>query len=245
MFWKILKYVGLLILTLVVLVGSIYFFVYVDPAQRPQYTGEQTEYTTFRGDDFPPSAIEDLAKEWGQNKIIPTAIQLPALLALRQYPELKDKKVVFHYAPAAIPLSSRPSPGSVFRHANHRTYNVFVSSKSDEGLEPILIHSLPFDAQVAILAHELGHSLFYTKLTGLQIAKFGMDYALKAQTRAIHEKGTDSLVVYRGLGQPLYEYADWVRSPIMMGDNYIEDEVWVDQFYLKPGEIEELMEQTH
>ncbi|MEL6274078.1 MAG: hypothetical protein AAFU03_03085 [Bacteroidota bacterium] len=242
MFWKILKYLGLFVLTLLIIVASIYFLVTVDPAQRPKSTGAQTEYITFREDDFPPAAIEELAAEWGKNKFIPAAIRLPALLALRQYPELKDKKVVFHYAPAAIPLSSRPSPGSVFQHANNRTYNVFVSSKSDPGLEPILIHSLPFDSQVAILAHELGHSLFYTQLTGLQIAKFGMDYALKAETRAIHEKGTDSLVVYRGLGLPLYEYATWVRSPVMMGENYIEDEAWVDQFYLKPGEIKEMME---
>lgn len=238
---KILKYLGLTLLGIITLIACLYLFVSVDPHQRPEWASGQTVVEQYQQEDFTPSDIAALEATYAQNKEIPPAILLPTLLALKQYPELKDYHMVFHYAPAMIPMSSRPAPSGVLKHAKKRAYHVYISSESDPGLEPILIHRLPFNAQVAIMAHEIGHTLFYTKLTGIQVAKFGLQYLIDKEDRAAHEKGTDSLVVYKGLGEHLYEYADYVRSSEAMGDGYVEGEGFADEFYLRPGLIRELM----
>lgn len=242
MWRKILRVLGYSILMIMFIICAVYVLVSVDPYQHAKASKlNNVKDLNFIEAMLSPEAMDSLAQIYGGNKSIPTELRSAALLALSYYPELKDHSITFHYEPAMIPLSSRPAPWGIFQHANERNYHIYVSSESNEAMESILIHNLPPASQVAILAHELGHTLFYTRLTGLQVAKFALVYAVDTEARASHEKGTDSLVVYRGLGPELLEYANYVRYESDLKNSYVEDKGFSDEFYLKPDAIEALM----
>jgi hypothetical protein len=51
-----------------------------------------------------------------------------------------------------------------------------LNNEQPSYFEPILLRSLPFDAQVGVLAHELGHIVYYEHLNTLQFGKWGINY---------------------------------------------------------------------
>ena len=131
---------------------------------------------------------------------------------------------------------------SLLKSKKNRRYNVFISTKSTDDLEPILFKYLSFDAQVGILAHELGHTFYYEKHSVWQIIKFAIQYLINGNFRGTHEKTTDALVVYKGLGWPVYRYAHFIRNSEttkeMMESGGLS---FMEKFYLSEEELLEIM----
>lgn len=186
-----------------------------------------------------------LLQEFGNRKTLPEGYELPCLLALRYFPELKNVRINFVHREALIPLSSRPNLLTMFGKRDQWEFQVIISSKSTTAMNPILLKNLPFDAQVAILAHELGHTLHYQQYNFWQLLKFGMKYAIDADFRKMHERATDAVVIYRSLGWQLFEYAEYVRTAPQAKAHYEASKAFLDAHYLTPTEVLETMSQIN
>jgi len=176
----------------------------------------------------------------GYRKELPEGFELQTLLALRHYPELKHTHIKFIVKKAFIPLASRPSMFSLLRKRDHRTYRVIISDESLPQMESVLLKKLPFNAQVAIIGHELAHTVEYETFNSYQLSAVGLLYFL-GSFRASMEKGTDRRTIEHGLGWQLLEYAEHVRE--VSGSNTKQID-FMDKFYMNPEEVKTIINQS-
>jgi hypothetical protein len=184
--------------------------------------------------------FDSLVSELGYRKELPVGFELQTLLALRHYPELINTRVKFIIKKAFIPLSSRPSMFSLLRKRDQRTYRVIISNGRLPQMESVLLKNLPFNAQVAIIGHELAHASEYQTLNSYQLMCTGVLY-LWGSFRVSMEKGTDRRTIEHGLGWQLLEYAEHVRE--VSGSNKKQID-FMDKFYMNPEEIRILIDQV-
>jgi hypothetical protein len=162
------------------------------------------------------------------------------LLALRHYPELRNTHIKFIVKKALIPLASRPETFSLLRKRDHRTYRVIISDQSLPQMESVLLKKLPFNAQVAIIGHELAHTVEYETFNSHQLSAVGILYFF-GSFRASMEKGTDRRTIEHGLGWQLLEYAEHVRQVSGSNNKQID---FMDKFYMNPDEIRKVMNES-
>lgn len=184
-------------------------------------------------------AVDSLQALYGKNKRLILKYKLQTLLALSHYPELKNTHIHFYEEEALIPLASRPEPGTMFGSKTDWQYNVIISTKSLDLLEPVLVKNLPFNAQVGIIGHELAHTTYYLDKNIWQMLVIGLNYPFPG-FRADFEKNTDRRTVAHGLGFQLLEYARYARKVIEYEETSLGSE-----YYLSPEEIEAQMKQTY
>lgn len=237
--WRVLRVIFYILLPIGVFIAAVLIFPKVE-AQQQLIPAERTPRRQLDS-IFYAQRIKDLHREFGQNKELLPGYELQNLLALSYYPELKGVKMQFLYKKTLIPLSSRPYAAAMFSPKKDWIYRVIVSSASTESMEPILLKNLPFDAQVGILAHELGHSVHYQPYSFWQVAKFALLYAFDSNFRAVHERSTDETVVYHGLGWQLFDYAKFVRTAPSTKEHYETSKDFIDKYYLTPTEILSVM----
>ena len=199
---------------------------------------EHTDYKrvepviSYSAEDY-EHCLDSLTKEFGSRKELPEEFELQTLLALRHYPELENTHIKFIVKRAFIPLASRPSMFSLLRKRDQRTYRVIISDRSLPQMESILLKNLPFNAQIAIIGHELAHTVEYETLNSYQLSAIGQLYIV-GSFRATMEKGTDLRTIEHGLGWQLLEYAQYVRK--VSGTNAKQVD-FMDKYYMNPDEI--------
>ena len=184
--------------------------------------------------------FDSLVAELGCRKELPEGFELQTLLALRHYPELTNTHIQFIVKKAFIPLASRPSLVSLLRQRDKRIYRVIISDQSLPQMEAILLKNLPFNAQVAIIGHELAHAVDYETMNSHQLSIVGLLY-FSGSFRASMEKGTDRRTIEHGLGWQLLEYAEYVRKVSGSNDRQTD---FMDKFYMNPQEIRSHMDQS-
>ncbi len=59
---------------------------------------------------------------------------------------------------------------SLLRKRDQRTYRVIISDQSLPQMESVLLKNLPFNAQIAIIGHELAHTAEYQTLNSYQLS---------------------------------------------------------------------------
>ena len=185
-------------------------------------------------------SLDSLVCELGYRKELPVGFELQTLLALKHYPELTNTRINFIVKKAFIPLASRPSLISLLRRRDKRTYRVIISDESLPQMESVLLKNLPFNAQIAIIGHELAHAAEYQTLNSYELMYTGVLYVW-GSFRASMEKGTDRRTIEHGLGWQLLEYAEHVRE--VSGSNKKQID-FMDKFYMTPDEIRTHIEQT-
>lgn len=126
---------------------------------------------------------------------------------------------------------------TLFGPRKDRQYRILLNDAHDVYFDPILLRSLPFDAQIGILAHELGHVTYYHQLNTLQIAKWGLLYVLDDRFRAAHERSTDLMPVAHGLGSQIYRYASFVRNDSSCRAFYEAHKRFMDTYYMTDKEL--------
>ena len=183
-----------------------------------------------------PVIIDSLEKVFGQHKIIPEEYRSQILLALSFYPQLKDTRIEFLLEPAVIPISSRPKPATVFYKKSKRWYCIVISSGSMEGMEDALLENLSFEAQVGVIGHELGHTVFYKDRSSWDLIGIGIAYPFN-KFRQKFEKETDVRTIEHGLGWQLLKWAEELRPPGSSTE-------FLDTYYLRPEEIRKIMEES-
>lgn len=236
LFLRILKWIGISILGLILLVLLLLFL--DRDATSVELTETQLQSIQARPmmDSATASAsYSELMETYGHKKQLAPGFELQCLLALSFYPELKDAKISFLVEPAFLPLASRPEPVSVLLPWIERHYLVIISSASTNYFESILLKNIPFNEQVGIIGHELGHSLFYLDKSSLQLLQIAYRYQNNNDYRIQFERATDQRAVAHGLGYQLYDFAFFVRKAF--GDSQEEISQEKGGMYLSPGEL--------
>ena len=187
-------------------------------------------------------SLDSLWEVVGDKKTVPKGFEKAALVAYSAYPQLKEVNIEMVLTQSGAPMESNFDLKTLFGSGENRVYRVLLNNAQDSGFEPILLRNLPFDAQVGILAHELGHVAYYHQLTTLQIAKWGVLYVASSDFRAKHERSTDLMPLYHGLGHQIYHYAWYVRNDPSCKPLYEQFGSFIDKYYLTDTEIKDAME---
>jgi hypothetical protein len=114
----------------------------------------------------------EIQNNWGMNKVIPDKYAKPILTALSHYPELKYARIFFKLTDQhPVPYGTTPTFLSLFRRSAKRTYYITLLEKSNGPEEAALYKNLPYEGQVAVIAHELMHVLqfIYCRVSDLFI----------------------------------------------------------------------------
>lgn len=208
--------------------------------QEEAHAFSQQVVQQYKAEDF-VGKLDSLNALYGKNKKLPEGYEIQALLALSHYPELKDVPIEFVLKKTLIPLASRPKVFTKLAGKPKQAYSVIISTGSTENLNKIILENLPFNAQIGVLGHELGHTIFYQDKGFFDILKIGICYLFNGY-RATFERDTDKRTIAHGLGPQLYDWAKFIRE---QDDNNKrgEGDDFLDKYYLTPKEIAELMEQ--
>ena len=212
----------------------------VDPAQvKPDF--EPFNFPdTLANKNYDLDSLKNLI---GSNKGLAEGFELASALAYSAYPELKDVKVEMVMTLKGAPMESNFNIWSLlWPGRKNRQYRILLNGAKGTFFDPILLRSLPFDAQVGILAHELGHVVYYHKLSLFKIGKWGLKYLKDDQFRATHERTTDLMAVYHGLGSQIYQYAYFVRKDSSCLELYEKEKDFIDKYYMTDTELLEYLD---
>ena len=173
----------------------------------------------------------------GDNKGLPPGYELAAAIAFSAYPELKDVKIDMIMVDKGAPMESNFNLWSmIVPGKKNRQYRILLR-EGEASFDPIFMKNLPFDAQVGILAHELGHVVYYHQRNLLKIGKWGLKYLNDPEFTATHERSTDMMPIYHGLGSQIYQYAYFVRHDPSTVEIYRSGKEFMDTFYMTDVEL--------
>jgi hypothetical protein len=181
--------------------------------------------------------LDSLKKIIGNNKGLPQGFEIAAAIAYSAYPELKDVNIDMVLTQEGAPMESTVAIGSLWGSRKNRQYQILLNDAHGSYFDPILLRSLTFDAQVGILAHELGHIVYYHDLNILAFGKWGLKYLRDDDFRAAHERTTDLMPLYHGLGSQAYQYAYFVRYDPTCREFYKKEKDFMDKYYMTDKEL--------
>jgi hypothetical protein len=179
--------------------------------------------------------IDSLNKIYGQHKHFLKEYKAASLIALSYYPELANEQITFRYASINSTGRTTVTFASLFIKEN-KHYIIYLNDNIKKtGMLP---SSVPFDAQVALIAHELAHVLDFQKRGFLEMGWWGLRYLFIKQRTKIEIKA-DKTVIKRGLGHQLYDLTDFILNHSTANKQYIKMK---RSRYLSPEEIQTLTE---
>lgn len=217
---------------------TIYFFIFLSISEA----FAQIPVSHFNKEDFHSTFYSSFEN----NKEIPNEIKVQTLIALSFYPELNDVKIIFRFRKRTTPLTSRPRLLSTFKRKINRTYVITISTKTNENLTPILFLNLPFNAQIGVLGHELGHIVEYKNKSTFQLIGIPFNMLNTKYTNRL-EFNTDLICINHGLGYQLYDWSSYVRGVLRIPEwqgasiDYSNKETLDKQRYMNPETIKKYM----
>jgi len=226
--------IGLILLSLIFLVAATVAFQNVDPAQKEPPDKPYAFADTLANR---PYDLDSIKRIIGENKGLPPGFETAAAIAYSAFPQLKDVNIDMILTGEGAPMESTVEIGSLFRGRDHRRYLILLNDAHNTFFDPILLRSLPFDAQVGILAHELGHVAYYHDLNIFEFGNWGLNYLRDDEFRATHERTTDLVPIYHGLGSQIYQYAYFVRNDPTCKSLYAHGKDFMDKYYLTDKEL--------
>lgn len=173
--------------------------------------------------------VDSLIAIYGENKLLIQEYAHILIVALSYYPELKSTRIKFEFSNEKTTMASRPS-----KMFFPRTYKVLINRK--QNFDGIPFDSIPYNAAIGIVGHELAHIVDYESLNIFGLIDRLALYANTPHGKSYFEKNIDLITISRGLGWQLYDWAKYA-----MYDNTMASEKY-KQFkrstYLTPEEIE-------
>ena len=226
--------ISLIILSLFILLAATVALQQVDPKQKMPTVKTYSFDDTLANRNY---SLDSLKRIIGDNKGLPEGFEIAAAIAYSAFPELKEVKIDMILTQDGAPMESTLKISSLFEPRKNRHYLILLNDAQNSFFDPILLRSLPFDAQVGILAHELGHIVYYQELNIFAFGKWGLKYLDDDEFRATHERSTDLMPVYHGLGSQIYQYAYFVRYDPTCKSFYQEGKDFMDKYYLTDKEL--------
>jgi hypothetical protein len=151
--------------------------------------------------------IDYLRHEYGKHKVIPEEIELEALIALSNYPELKDVKIEFIFRNQSAIMLMRPKSHITLKKKEDRIFRIFMTSNKDQ-CRGVTLDEVPFNALIGVFAHELAHVLDFREKSSLEYVTENIKYTFSKKYRAQLERETDIVTVNHGLGYQLCHVRD-------------------------------------
>jgi hypothetical protein len=174
--------------------------------------------------------VDSLKKIYGRKKQLLNQYELQTLVALSYYPELLNEHIRFKYSRVNSIAQTTVTFGSIFKRIN-KQYIIFIND--DRVRKGLLLSDAPFDAQVAVLGHELAHVNDFKNRGFFDMTWWGLSYLVVKQRTKI-EKRTDMSTIRHGLGWPLYYWADFVLNHSGANERYKKVR---ETKYMLPDEI--------
>jgi hypothetical protein len=171
----------------------------------------QTAIKKFVPDSLSKEYFAELKKEFGNKKHYPNQFEKPILIALSYYPELKNFPILFRTRKRHSIAVTRSTWTGVLESVRSRHYVITISDSTEPMLMPLLFARLSFNAQVALIGHELGHVVQYAAKTTGQLVKY-VAGNVSAKYIDRFEYQADSICIAHGLGYQLLEWSSFVRK---------------------------------
>ncbi|MEP6927642.1 MAG: hypothetical protein ABI834_08400 [Ginsengibacter sp.] len=176
--------------------------------------------------------IDSLKKIYGIKKQLLKEYDLQTLIALSYYPELLNEHIRVKYSNLNGTAQTTVTFGSVFKKTD-KQYIIFIN-KNIRNTGLVLLDA-PFDAQVAVLGHELAHVTDFKNRSFFDMVWWGLSYLIVKQRTKI-EIRTDKSTIRHGLGWPLYNWANFVLNYSKANEHYKRIR---QTKYMQPNEISE------
>lgn len=157
--------------------------------------------------------------------------------ALNGFPELKNISVQFRERSIKTTMQCRPKTFSVLRKPQKRKF-LMVFNHNRGRSRGVPINKLSFNARVGLFAHELAHIVDYQKMSGGEIFGLGIRY-LFGKGKIELEHKIDRIVIWKGFGSQIFQYAKEVLKSNSISDDYRKRR---QRVYLQPSEIKELVD---
>jgi hypothetical protein len=161
---------------------------------------------------------DSLAINFGYEKTFIAGYELPALVALSNYPELDSTRIELKSRRIKHFGNARPKIDFLFRKQETRHYIIIINKKSRDILG-FSFSDLPFGAQVGFFGHELAHISDYCGRNNLQIISYGIKYLF--MKRSV-ERSTDRIAIKHNLGEQLYDLRCFVLNNPHTDKDYME-----------------------
>lgn len=191
-----------------------------------------------------PGLLDTLKTQFGKNKVYPANMEKLVLYTLSFLPELAEHKIIFKVRPKGAPLSSRPAWGTLFRSARKRKYMVFIHQGQDTSFFGSLFSRASIPAKIGILGHELCHVSNFSRKTSMGLLGIGVAHISKPYMDRF-EFNTDSLVIEKGMGRYLREWAGMFDAMFSgTGDPFKNKHTPTGERYMSAGTIERYMQKT-
>ena len=185
-------------------------------------------------------------QKFANKKELPSGFEWQALMALSFYPELRNTHIKFRIKHTYPTAKTRPSDISVFLPKKSRTYIITISDQSIDTLQPILMANLPYDAQVGLMGHELGHVADFSKKNFLQNTGNLFGHLSPSYLDKM-EYNTDLIAIQHGLGKYLKAWSQYIRTTFQTkywrGSDYVKVRNDHIERYMNPDTIEKYMQQ--
>lgn len=199
---------------------------------------------------YDPQALDgnryhELLEMFGNNKSLLKGYESQVLIALSHYPELKDTRIKFRFINKGTPLTARPTVlSTIFRSAKKRTYLITVAKDTDPRWSPILLHHLPYNAQIGVFGHEIAHVADFSRRSfwGMLQVLFGN---LSKSFMDGLEYNADLITIQHGLGHQLLAWSTYVRQVLQFQTEAapVTKEINSEERYMSPGTIRRYMEE--
>lgn len=173
---------------------------------------------------------DSLKNIYGGNKQLLQEYEEVSLIALSYYPELIHERIRFRFAGINSTSRTTMTLASIFKKIN-KQYIIYINNDMER--TGVLLSQAPFDAQVALIGHELAHVLDFKSRSFLRMALWGLGYLFEKEHAKI-EKSADKTTISHGLGWPLYHWADFVLNHSTANKHYLKMK---ESKYLLPAEI--------
>lgn len=173
--------------------------------------------------------LAELMQNFGEKKKLIQAYELPILVALSHYPELKDVRISFRFSRMKSAGLTTFTLWSLFNRNRHFT----IAINDDEQKTGVTFKNVSFNAQVGLIGHELAHVVEFRNMTNAGIAIWGLGY-LSSKNRKRIERYTDETEINHGLGWQLHEWTNIILESPKTTARYKKMK---QTYYLQPKEI--------
>jgi hypothetical protein len=170
----------------------------------------QAPRKNFNPDSLSESYFTELKKEYGNKKKYPLQFEKQILIALSYYPEFKNTPINFRIRIRHSPANTRSTWAGLFETKQKRHFVITISDSTESMLMPLLFKNLSFNAQIALIGHELAHVADFSAKTTLQIMRHAVSN-VSAKYVDRFEYNTDAICIAHGLGYQLLEWSSFVR----------------------------------
>lgn len=204
-------------------------------AVRVPGTGGLGQRRAFVREEFSEAVVDSLWVDWRERAVLEPAFELPALIALSYYPELKDVRLTVGFGKINTTMQCQPKFGSLLAR-KPRVYEILINN--DPTFDGVYLSDVPFNAQIGVIGHELAHIVDYERRSALGVAGIGLEY-LSEKGKVHVEHCVDSITVRAGLGWQLYDWAHFVLEESKATPAYKD---FKRKVYMQPEEIADWLE---